>query len=373
MLGVINWQTINIIMGKKTYFLSAIYLEDIPAMEKKLKPSLFGLIKGINPNNIYGYNYPLLYAAQEGRSKSVELLIQYGADVNLENKQGETALTTATHEKKINVAKLLLSKGADVNHMDHHGNTPLILAVKNMDEEFVELLLSHQASVDIAAENCLIEEFNGRTPLILAAGNGSNEIVNMLIAKGATIDAKNGKGETALLIATKNGYVEIVKSLLKAGADTTLINYDFQSPLQLAIENACAIETAYKGKSYIDIIKMLVLNGSVINKPYHSGDLPIKHALRLGHTTIAEWFIANGAIIDRKEKEKIEMERKNEEDLLRLGYYCATCGCYKSEQEVVEEPYEQDEWITIYYLYCRDCGSKITDKQGNWKISRVRN
>ena len=58
----------------------------------------------------------------------VKELIASGADMNLQNKCGETALILATKEGYFNIVKELVEAGADVNLKDDYGMTALILS-----------------------------------------------------------------------------------------------------------------------------------------------------------------------------------------------------------------------------------------------------
>ena len=57
-------------------------------------------------------NTPLHYVSGNGDQKMVELLVEYGADLNSRNKKGETALTIAVQRKQTGIADFLRSHGA---------------------------------------------------------------------------------------------------------------------------------------------------------------------------------------------------------------------------------------------------------------------
>ena len=61
-------------------------------------------------------------------------LLEKGADVNKQNKLGETALMYAIHNNHVDSALLLLNKGADVNKQNELGETALMLAIANNDK-----------------------------------------------------------------------------------------------------------------------------------------------------------------------------------------------------------------------------------------------
>ena len=107
------------------------------------------LSNGEGPNRLdpnFGVT-PLSWAALEGRSEIVELLIEAGADVNEVNRDGATPLHTAAFMGRFKVAQLLLDNGADVGAKTHYGDTPLDSAHANWkDTEAITGLL--QISLD---------------------------------------------------------------------------------------------------------------------------------------------------------------------------------------------------------------------------------
>jgi ankyrin repeat protein len=74
-----------------------------------------------------------------------DMLIRYGADVNIKDNRGETFLAHLTYSN-IPLIKLLVARGADVNTTDNEGKTPLI---KSRSPVLVELLLRLGADPDI--------------------------------------------------------------------------------------------------------------------------------------------------------------------------------------------------------------------------------
>jgi len=70
----------------------------------------------------------LHYAAGEGHTKVVELLIANGADVNAKDEVGWTPLHLAAYWGGKDIVELLIATGADVNAKDKHGETPLDFA-----------------------------------------------------------------------------------------------------------------------------------------------------------------------------------------------------------------------------------------------------
>jgi ankyrin repeat protein len=173
----------------------------------------------------------LMWAAAEGHSDVVDLLIAKGANVNAATKTGATPLVFATSKNDAKSVARLLSAGADANYAMPDGTKIVSIAVNSKAGEVVGLLLDKGADPSISDKA-------GNTPLHVAAQNGSLDIVKSLLAKGANVNAKTGSAVSAsnpgqpgfvrggangqftpLLLAAKNDHVDVMKALIAAGAD----------------------------------------------------------------------------------------------------------------------------------------------------------
>ncbi len=88
-------------------------------------------------------------AAKAGFGDIVALLLAHGADVNARDAQGETPLATALRStvkdkaKLIDVVRLIVDAGADIDHADHKGRTPRDIAVaKRSAGAWIEALVN---------------------------------------------------------------------------------------------------------------------------------------------------------------------------------------------------------------------------------------
>ncbi|OJJ94689.1 hypothetical protein ASPACDRAFT_48596 [Aspergillus aculeatus ATCC 16872] len=81
----------------------------------------------------------------------VHLLLQRGANVDMQNSRGQTPLHLAAQRGHLGIVRLLLMapQPVDVNARDRFGSTPLHLASENGHVEVVRLLVAHHARVDV--------------------------------------------------------------------------------------------------------------------------------------------------------------------------------------------------------------------------------
>lgn len=76
----------------------------------------------VNVKSKFG-NTALMMAVNNGAYHTVKMLIKKGADVNANNGYGVTALMMASYHKYYNIESLLLENGADASATDKEGNT----------------------------------------------------------------------------------------------------------------------------------------------------------------------------------------------------------------------------------------------------------
>lgn len=178
----------------------------------------------------------LHWAAWEGHGRALEgheavqPLLAAGADVTVQDKRGMTPLHWAAADGQEAIVRLLLDAGACVGALDSEGCTALHLAAGNGHERVLGLLLENGADIEA-------KDGNGRAALHLAAADGDESLVVLLAEKGADLHAKDGMGEMALHLAATNGHEGVVKLLVEKGADLQATNGIGEVALHLAAAN----------------------------------------------------------------------------------------------------------------------------------------
>lgn len=150
--------------------------------------------------------YDLLIASGRGDIQAVKALLAKGASVNVQTKEGATALIFAAQNGYIDIVKALLAKGAEMNVQTKTGETALILASFEGHTDIVEVLLAKGAGVNVQTKA-------GGTALMAASFKGHTDIVKALLAKGVDMNVQDKAGVTALMFASQRGHKEIVQLL----------------------------------------------------------------------------------------------------------------------------------------------------------------
>ena len=172
-------------------------------------------------------------AAYAGNAGIIPLLLNAGADIDAihigPGGAGETALMIAVrksyrrgHRSHEEVVASLVAVGANLEVDDFFGLTALMKASSQGNVRLAALLL--EAGADIDAKGNGFPSLQGManyggTALMIAVGDEEEELVDYLIAQGADVNAANDDGMTALDIAIGRELTEIATLLLDAGAE----------------------------------------------------------------------------------------------------------------------------------------------------------
>ena len=115
---------------------------------------------------------PLISAVKNAKAESVEELLKSGADVNVTDEDGNTALMTAVKVNSKSTFQSLVKWNADVNAENHKGETALYLAVTQGHAEYEKMQSKDQNMQKHISNEVLLLE-------------GASLMVYMLLREGA--------------------------------------------------------------------------------------------------------------------------------------------------------------------------------------------
>lgn len=163
-----------------------------------------------------------MLASQRNQLEIVNELCKHGADINLQNKWGDTALIYAAANTNRPIIQQLLKYNPQIDLQNVNGYTALMLAAEKNDTGCVHELLAAGADIDIG---------NGWNTAVLtfAAQNGNLDMINLLISYGKltdtdTVNSANIEGKTALMLAANTTYPAVIEALLENGAMVNVQN-----------------------------------------------------------------------------------------------------------------------------------------------------
>ncbi|KAJ8122753.1 hypothetical protein ONZ43_g1130 [Nemania bipapillata] len=155
---------------------------------------------------------PLAWAAARGDSRSVVMLLRYGADPNIMDVQLSGPLSNAAAQGHTACVLLLLDAGADPEPALPPGiqkGSPLSVAARNAkDPLLAKRLLDFGANVN----SCTTD---GRTPLFHAAKNNDTRLAILLLEYGADINYISVAGESPLTMSIIHNSHNVLRLLLE--------------------------------------------------------------------------------------------------------------------------------------------------------------
>lgn len=154
--------------------MTAVENENLPGIQ-----SLIDIYVDVNGTTGDWDRTALMGAASFGHSNIIQLLINTGADVDMQDRMGQTALMNAAANYYLDPIKVLMNSGADLELTDNNGQTALMIAVMNGNFSIVESLINRGADVNFP-------NMDGYTPFMIAANNDDRDILQLLMDNDAS-------------------------------------------------------------------------------------------------------------------------------------------------------------------------------------------
>jgi ankyrin repeat protein len=245
-----------------------------------------------------------LDAVQDRALAKMQTLLTQGANINArEPINGAFALHYAINWPDLSLVKWLLDKGADVNLADKSGYTALTDAAHNDGPEYtaiVKLLIERDANIHARHDEAVFG----------AAKNAEPEVLQLLIKKGAPVNArsKDNENSTVLMFAAGGASVAKVQLLLDAGADIKAADDKGETALMKAV----SVDHRFDAKVRLPMISLLLSKGAEINAKDKQGRTALLHAVVqymseaggiISHPEVVQFLLENGADVQAKDND----------------------------------------------------------------------
>jgi hypothetical protein len=176
-------------------------------------------------------------AACLGSMRCLEEMVKRGADVNVEDGEGNTPLHHAVRERKVLATVFLLAHGANVNAIDHDDETPLVISILQRDKDTTAVLLSRE-DIDVRVNEELSSQ-HSQTPLTAAIEAGDLLLAKALIERGSTLNPRSRKMPCPPLhFAVLKSNRAAVRLLVESGASVNTLDSAGRTPRDVAISAA---------------------------------------------------------------------------------------------------------------------------------------
>lgn len=288
---------------------------------------------------------PLIIAIQSRNTEMIAKLVNAGADLDIKDYLGKTALEYAHRDglkeietiiqdrivlKEIgeevlkgNAAHVLklLEKNDNPNFKDSFGKTAFMHAIENNRLDLVKKWRKG-GSVDVNAQNS-----KGVNALMLAINNNNMQIVNEVMKLSPNLGIHDQNGATALLYSIVKGNTKLTKTLLKAGANPNVQDNMQATPIMIAasrgdvetmgllIENNALV--THKDSGDRTLLMYAAKSGDIaaffytldkyfsINEVDQDGKTALFHAAEGGHSAMVNSLMRKGAKIDLQDKNNV--------------------------------------------------------------------
>ena len=238
-----------------------------------------------DPRDTFG-NSPCHYAAEDGASDILDVLLRQRIVVNAQDITLKTPLMKATRNGKLEAVKRLIRAGCSLNIRDRNLDTSLHYAARHGGGALVAALID--AGSDVNLQNQW-----GHTPLMEAVCYNNKDAAARLLQANCDVNLREFKtGDTALHVAVRKNYTVIVEQLLRTGKLRHMYNYAGESAPFDAVLN-----------QKIDTIRLFLFYNYDLDVPgkldYDGDDgrTLVQLAVERGHCELLKLFAEVGFVI----------------------------------------------------------------------------
>jgi ankyrin repeat protein len=247
---------------------------------------------------------PLMYAARQGAADAARTLAGAGAELDLTDPDGTTALVLAIINVHYDTAAVLIDAGADTNVADETGMAALYAATDLNTLPWMfgrpdPKLTDRLTGVDIVRR-------------LLESGADPNARLRAVLMQRhhTTGDNALGEGATPFMRAAKSGDLPVMRLLLEYGADPRITQKNHTTSLMLAAgfgwrDGNAAIPTRDRGaiNDALAAITMCLDRGVDIRAANDAGDTVLHAAATRGSDVIIQFLVDKGADVHARNRQ----------------------------------------------------------------------
>uniref|UniRef100_A0A8C0TPX2 Ankyrin repeat and death domain containing 1A n=3 Tax=Canis lupus familiaris TaxID=9615 RepID=A0A8C0TPX2_CANLF len=229
----------------------------------------------------FGMN-ALLLSAWFGHLRILQILVNSGAKIHCENKDGLTLLHCAAQKGHVPVLAFIMEDLEDVplDRADKLGRTAFHRAAEHGQLDALDFLVGSGCDHSV-------KDKEGNTALHLAASRGHLAVLQRLVDIRLDLEEQNTKGLTALHAAAEGVHADCVQLLLEAGSSVNALTQKKQSCLHYA---------ALGGSE--DVARALIHAGGQTNVADHQGASPMHLAVKHNFPALVQLLIDAGSDLD---------------------------------------------------------------------------
>lgn len=208
------------------------YLEIIQFLLEKNKENIGVSIIDLKDRNS---KIPLHYSIDTQNYESVKILLEYGSNPNVQDKDGFNALHLAVKSRSLKLCELVLKYMSNLNSRCSTGETALHIACNLQLVDIVRMLIEHGVALNIS------DYANEITPLHYSVLLNNKELIALILKHNADPNVQDIYGNTPLHYCIGEGNFEIVVMLLRSNSTRNIINLniwniDGEIPLHIVMK-----------------------------------------------------------------------------------------------------------------------------------------
>nr|XP_010991847.2 ankyrin repeat and death domain-containing protein 1A isoform X1 [Camelus dromedarius] len=266
----------------------------------------------------FGMN-ALLLSAWFGHLRILQILVNSGAKIHCENKDGLTLLHCAAQKGHVHVLAFMMEDLEDValDQADKLGRTAFHQAVEHGQLDALDFLVGSGCDHSV-------KDKEGNTALHLAARQGHLAVLQRLVDVRLDLEEQNAEGLTALHAAAERIHPDCVQLLLRAGSSVNALTQKKQSCLHYAalggsevmaralIHAGGCTNVADRGASPLHLavrhnfpvlVQLLIDSGSDLDTTDHRQQTPLHLAAEHAWQDIAEMLLVAGVNLNLRDKQ----------------------------------------------------------------------